>query len=135
MGIPVSKGASKMTDPSFNKDELWESLRRLSEQKRKVHALKFNDNYHTITALDEERRIYSILFRSQKSHEISFDTLYILYTELYKNGWIDSNYMAQHSKRLYNKPYITNGTAMLAEIYHCDRNVVNTNGMLSLKKN
>ena len=123
-----------MTDPIFNKSELWERIRKVGEQNRKIHALRFVENYHTIESLNDEKMIYTIAFKSKKKHEISFNELYLFYTELYRNGWIDCNYMAQNCKKLVNKPFIMNGSAMLADIYHFDRNVLNDGGVLSLKK-
>lgn len=123
-----------MTDSIFNKTELWESIRKVSEQKRKIHALRFVENYHTIASLNDEKMVYTITFKSNKQHEINFNELYLFYTELYRNGWIDCNFMAQNCKKLVNKSFIMNGSAMLADIYHFDRNVLNDGGVLSLKK-
>jgi len=122
----------EMSQPFFTNDQLWDRIRRISSDGREIHALKF-DNYHKIITVDEDRRSYLIRFRSLKEHELRFDELYVLYEELYRNGWMDSNYLARICKKLYNRPYIANGPAMMAVLYHIDRNLLNENGLLKVR--
>jgi hypothetical protein len=120
--------------PQLCKEELWNRIKVLNVNKERIHALRFMDNYHVISKLDEEKKRYSIMFRSEKEKEIKFEDLYSIYTELYKNGWIDSNYMARNSRRFFEKSYISNGSAMLADLCQCDANIMNLNGTLSIKE-
>jgi hypothetical protein len=119
--------------PLLCKDELWNRIKEIMNNGDRIHALKFMDNYHVISNLDEEKKKYSIVFRSKKEKEIKFEDLYSIYIELYKNGWIDNNYMARNSRRFFEKSYISNGSAMLADLCQCDENIQNVNGTLSIK--
>jgi len=121
-----------MSTPHLTKDQLWDSIRKINSDKRMVRALKF-DNFHTIMTLDEDQRSYSIRFRSMKEHQLLFKDLYLLYEELYRNGWIDENHLSRMCRKLYNKPYITNAPAMMAILYYCDRNLLNDNGILRVR--
>jgi hypothetical protein len=124
--------AFRMAIPFFSKDQLWARIRNLSSEGKEIPALKF-DNFHTITTLNEEKMRYLIRFRSMKEHELRFDELYVLYEELYRNGWMDGNYLSKMCRKLYNRPYITNGPAMMAVLYQCDRNLLNENGLLRVR--
>ncbi|MDG6224816.1 MAG: hypothetical protein QCI82_04800 [Candidatus Thermoplasmatota archaeon] len=122
----------EMPTPFFTRDLLWDKIRRISFEKRQIRALKF-DNYHTITALDEEQMSYSIRFRSMKEHDLSFNDLYVIYEEVYRNGWIDENHLSRMCRKLFQRPYIINAPAMMAMLYHCDRNLLNENGILRVR--
>ncbi len=121
-----------MPTPIYSRTDLWDRIKKLRDEKKEIKALKF-DNYHTITFLNEDEMMYSIRFRSMKEHLLRFNDLYVMYEELYRNGWIDSTYLSKMCKKLYNKPFITNGPAMMAILYHCDRNLLNENGVLTVR--
>lgn len=122
----------EMSIPFFTKDQLWDRIRKVSSEKKQIRALKF-DNYHTIMSLDEEQMSYSIRFRSMKEHQLSFRDLYAIYEEVYRNGWIDENHLSRMCKKLFHRPYIMNAPAMMAVLYHCDRNLLNENGILKVR--
>jgi hypothetical protein len=81
-----------MADPRFTRERLWEQLRTVWITREKYYSLVHHNTY-VMLSLGEAQSHCTLKYESGRVRAISFDELYALYAELYKNGSLSRSYL------------------------------------------
>ena len=122
-----------MSTPRYSEQELWQKLSVLEGQK--IWSLT-GVSYHTIIALDDARKRYTIRYgESEKEILVRLGDVYTLYRELYRMGTLTNRYMAENCKRLLGRSeWRQPGSAMFAVLPHLDGSVKSMEGELHISE-